>query len=100
MNETKFISASEIARQAGCSVGKVTAAVEAGILTPAGRAGNHRTAAMIFMREDLETLLAVLRVDAKAKATPVANRTHICKNAAEVRAKAAALGRARMEAGQ
>lgn len=97
MNETKFISASELARQAGCSVGKVTAAVEAGILTPAGRAGNHRTAAMIFMREDLETLLAVLRVDAKAKATPVATNTHTCKTPSEVLEKAAALNRARQK---
>ena len=100
MIETKFISASELARQAGCSVGKVTAAVEAGILTPAGRAGNHRTAAMIFMREDLETLLAVLRVDAKAKATPVATRTHTCNTPGEIRMKAAALNQASREAKQ
>lgn len=100
MNQPKFISASELSRVANCSVGKITAAVEAGILTPAGRAGSHRTAAMIFMREDIDTLLAVLRVDAKAKATPAPTRTHICGNAAEVRMKAAALTQARREAKQ
>jgi hypothetical protein len=96
----KFISASELSRAANCSVGKITSLVEAGILTPAGRMGTHATAAMIFMREDLDTLLAVLRVDARAKATPASTRTHTCGNAAEVRQKAAALAQARREAQQ
>lgn len=62
--------------------------------------GKHSTAAMIFMREDLDALLAVLRVDARAKATPVPTRTHTCKSATEVRLKAAALNRARSAAQQ
>jgi hypothetical protein len=96
----KFISASELSREANCSVGKITSLVEAGILTPAGRMGKHSTAAMIFMREDLDALLAVLRVDARAKATPVPTRTHTCKSTAEVRMKAAALHQARRAAQQ
>jgi hypothetical protein len=95
----KFISATELAREAGCSVGKVIAAVEAGILTPAGRAGGHKSAAMIFERSQLETHLAALRFGGKAKAQ-ASRPVHACRDAAEIREKASALAQARREAGK
>jgi len=56
VNSTKFISASELSREVGCSVGKILHAVESGVLTPAGKAGNSRNAAMIFMRDDIASI--------------------------------------------
>jgi hypothetical protein len=97
MTSPKFISASELAREAGCSTNKITAAVESGLLTPAGRSGNHKSAAMIFERADLENLLAAIRLGGRAKGQ-IANRPpHRCTNAAEVRAKGEALRRAKEE---
>jgi hypothetical protein len=93
----KFISASELAREAGCSTNKITAAVESGLLTPAGRSGNHKSAAMIFMRADLENLLAAIRLGGRAKGSVPTSRPHRCTNAAEVLAKGEALIRAREE---
>jgi len=93
MKNSKFLSASEVAREAGCSVGKVTAAVEAGILTPAGRSGTHATAAIIFERRDLETLLAALRFGTKAQAS-AKPAPHRCTSAADIVAKASALATA------
>ena len=94
----KFVSASELARLAGCSVGKITAAVEAGLLQPAGRAGNHKTAAMIFMRDDLDNLLTALRLGGQARAVASIPRpAHQCRDTDEVRAKAQALQHARQE---
>lgn len=90
---SKFLSATQLAREAGCSVGKITAAVEAGILTPAGRSGTHATAAIIFERKDLETILAALRFGAKAKAA-AKPAPHRCASASDIVAKATALATA------
>lgn len=90
---SKFLSASELAREAGCSVGKVTAAVQAGILNPAGRSGTHATAAIIFERRDLERLLTALRLGSKVQASAKSG-PHRCTTASDIVAKAAALATA------
>ena len=99
MNSTKFISASELSREVGCSVGKILNAVETGVLTPAGRSGNSRNAAMIFMRDDIASIKATLDAVGRFKAVAIAPRpAHRCRNAADILEKGAALARAKQEA--
>ncbi len=99
MNSTKFISASELSREVGCSVGKILNAVESGVLTPAGRSGNSRNAAMIFMRDDIASIKATLDAVGRFKAVATAPRpAHRCRNTADVLEKGEALARAKQEA--
>ena len=78
---------------------RITAAVEAGLISPAGRAGNHKHAPVIFSREDLprlkDALLGGISIKACAHGNP-----HQCKSAADVRAKHGAIIRAAREAGK
>lgn len=100
MNTTKFVSASQLSRELGCSVGKILNAVEVGLIVPAGKAGNSRNAAVIFLREDVErirtTLNAAGRAQAYASASP-RPQPHRCLSARDVVEKAAALAVAREE---
>jgi hypothetical protein len=100
--QPKFISATELSRECGCSVGKIINAVESGMLTPAGRCGSHKHAAIIFMKDDLPDIMSALAIAdlaGGAQASIKAPRqTHICGDAAEIRMKAASLHQALEEA--
>jgi hypothetical protein len=96
VNSTKFISASELSREVGCSVGKILSAVESGVLTPAGKAGNSRNAAMIFMRDDVASIKATLDAVGRFKAVAITPRpAHRCRNTSDILEKGAALARAK-----
>jgi hypothetical protein len=97
MHSPKFISATELSRECGCSVGKIIAAVEAGLLTPAGRAGGHKSAAIIFERTQLPDIIAALTIGARAS-IKAPRPSHICRDTADVAEKAAALAKAQEEA--
>lgn len=95
-----FITQNELAREISVPVSRITAAIESGIISPAGRAGNHKHSAIVFDRADIERIAAAIRMSGRARATATATKPHICRDADEVRAKAAALSKARKEAGK
>ena len=98
---TKFISASELSREIGCSVGRILNAVESGIISPAGKAGNSKNAAVVFLRDDINTIKTALEAAGRFKAVATAPRPpHQCRDASEVLAKAQALLNAKKEAGR
>lgn len=96
--KNSFLTQNEVARQAGVPASRITSAIEAGIITPAGRAGNHKHAPVVFLESDLEDIIATLQATGRVKAFAAARPPHRCANASEVRAKAEALTRARGEA--
>ena len=100
MNTTKFISASELSREVGCSVGKILNAVESGVITPAGRAGNSSNAALIFLRDNIDTIKATLECTGRFKASASPTQPHRCQTPAEVLEKAQALSLALKEESQ
>ena len=98
VNKTKFISATELSREVGCSAGRILNAVETGIISPAGRAGNSKNAAVIFLRSDLDSIKSALETAGRFKAVATAPRpAHQCRDASEVLEKAAALNLARQK---
>jgi len=97
MNPPKFVSASELARMAGCSVGKVTAAAESGLIQIAGRAGTAKNAPMIFLWADIQNLIETLNTGFTARASLPHHSPHTCSSAEEVKQKAEALMKARAE---
>lgn len=99
MKAQQFLSQNEVAREVGVPANRITAAVEAGLISPAGRAGNHKHAPVIFSREDLPRLKDALLGGISMKACAHGN-PHQCKSAADVRAKHGAIIRAAREAGK
>lgn len=97
---TKFISASELSREVGCSVGRILSAVESGIITPAGKAGNSPNSAMIFMRDDINSIKNSLECTGRFKASASPTQPHRCQTPAEVLEKAQALSLALKEDSQ
>lgn len=97
----KFLTASQLAREVNCSTGRITAAIESGLLQHDGRAGSNPNAAFIFLASRLDEIKATLTSAGRAKAVATTSRPpHRCSNADEVRSKAAALSKARKEAGK
>lgn len=95
---TKFISASELSREIGCSVGRILNAVETGIISPAGKAGNSKNAAVVFLRDDIANIKTSLEAAGRIKAATTAPRpAHHCRDTSEVLEKAQALNRARQK---
>jgi hypothetical protein len=92
----QFITQNELSRETGVPVSRINAAVEAGLVTPAGRAGTHKHSPVIFNREDLPAITATL-TSSRPKASIAGRARHTCKNAAEVLAKAEAFFRAQEE---
>ncbi len=94
----QFLTLAELSRETGVPASRIQAAVEGGLIHPAGRAGSHTNSPIIFDVGQLEEIKAYLaagfRPQACATETP---KPHTCRNAAEVRAKAEALARARQE---
>jgi hypothetical protein len=95
----QFITQNELSREAGIPVSRITAAVEGGIIVPAGRAGTHKHSPVIFLREDVPGLVATLTTNT-AKACATTRGGHSCTSPSEVLEKAAALAKAQEEAKQ
>ncbi|MCX6974053.1 MAG: hypothetical protein NTZ94_07070 [Verrucomicrobia bacterium] len=55
-----FLTASEVARECGLPVNRVIAAAEIGAITPDGRAGSNKNAAIIFDASRLESIKTTL----------------------------------------
>ena len=56
----QFITLNELSREAGLPVSRINAAVEAGVIVPAGRAGTHNHSPVLFRAGDLPQLKAAL----------------------------------------
>lgn len=95
--KTQFISQNELSREAGVPVSRVTAAVESGLIQPAGRAGTHKHSPVVFNSEDLPQLKEALLTGVSFKASAGSQKGHKCRSAAEVKAKHAAIQRAAQE---
>ena len=94
----KFITLAELAREAGIPASRVTAAVEAGLIQPAGRAGRHPNSPIVFLAADVPNIIEALKTAGRIKAAAIVPRPpHICRDTSEVLAKAAALSKAREE---
>ena len=97
----KFTTLAELSRQAGIPANRITSAVEAGVIHAAGRAGSNHNSPIIFLTSDLPSIIEALKASGRMKAmASVTNAPHRCSNASEVLEKAAALDRARKEAGK
>jgi hypothetical protein len=95
----KFISLAELSREAGIPASRIQAAVEAGLIQPAGRAGRHPNSPIIFLSADVASIVETLTTAGRMKATATAPRPpHRCRNAADILEKGAALARAKQEA--
>ena len=92
MSSKRFLTASETAREIKVPVSQVLAAVEAGSLVPAGRAGSSKNAAILFLASDLPAIRAAIESGAAA-----AMRPHLCRSAGDVREKGEAFRRASSE---
>ena len=94
----KFTTASELAREAGIPASRITAAVEAGLIHPAGRAGRHPNSPIVFLAADVPAIIEALKASGRMKATATAPRpAHHCRDTSEVLEKAQALNRARQK---
>lgn len=94
----KFTTLAELAREAGIPASRITAAVEAGLIQPAGRAGRHPNSPIIFLSADVASIVETLATAGRIKATASAPRpAHRCRTTAEILEKGAALARAKGE---
>ena len=94
----KFTTLAELAREAGIPASRITAAVEAGLIQPAGRAGRHPNSPIIFLSADVASIVETLATAGRIKATASAPRpAHRCRTTAEILEKCAALARAKGE---
>ena len=97
----KFISLAELSREAGIPASRIQAAVEAGLIQPAGRAGRHPNSPIIFLSADVASIVETLATTGRMKAVAIAPRpAHRCRNTADILEKGAALARAKQEAGK
>jgi hypothetical protein len=97
----KFISLAELSREAGIPASRIQAAVEAGLIQPAGRAGRHPNSPIIFLSADVARIVETLATTGRMKAVAIAPRpAHRCHNSADIREKAAALAHAQQEVGK
>ena len=94
----KFTTLAELARDAGIPASRITAAVEAGLIQPAGRAGRHPNSPIVFLTADVPAIIEALKASGRMKAAATAPRpAHHCRTTSEVVEKAAALNRARQK---
>jgi hypothetical protein len=92
----KFISLAELSREANIPASRIQAAVEAGIIQPAGRAGRHPNSPIIFMGADVATIVETMTTAGRMKAHASAPRpAHRCRTTADILEKGAALARAK-----
>ena len=94
----KFTTLAELARDAGIPASRITAAVEAGLIQPAGRAGRHPNSPIVFLAAEVPNIIEALKTAGRIKAAATAPRpAHHCRDTSEVLEKAAALNRARQK---
>ena len=94
----KFTTLAELARDAGIPASRITAAVEAGLIQPAGRAGRHPNSPIVFLASEVPNIIEALKASGRMKAAATAPRpAHHCRTTSEVVEKAAALNRARQK---
>jgi hypothetical protein len=91
----KFLTLAELSREAGVPASRIQASVEAGLIQAAGRAGRHPNSPIVFLASDVPSIVETLKATGRIKATATIRPPHRCTNAAEVRAKAEALSRAK-----
>jgi len=58
-----FYTASELSRELGLPVSRITQAVESGLILADGRAGFNKNSPLIFDADRLETIRAILTAD-------------------------------------
>lgn len=99
--DNKFLTLSELSRETGYPASRIQAAVEAGLIHPAGRTGTHPNSPIIFIRDEVDQIKSTLAVGFRAYGSAAEpHKPHKCRSAAEVAAKAAAFDRARQEGAQ
>jgi len=94
MSDTTFLTAAELSRRTGIPSGRILAAVEAGHLIPAARAGQFKNSPILFLEADASRIKAALEEGSTTSPTT----HHLCRSAEEVRQKHAAIARAMKEA--
>ena len=70
----KFISLAELSREAGIPTSRIIAAVEEGLIQPAGRAGRNPNSPIIFLSADVANIVETLATAGRMKATATAPR--------------------------
>ena len=65
----KFTTLAELTREAGIPASRIIAAVEAGLVTPAGRAGRHPNSPIIFLSADVASIIETLKATGRMKAS-------------------------------
>jgi hypothetical protein len=90
-----FLTLNEVSRHTGQPPSRVSAALDAGLITAAGRAGAHKAAAVIFNSEQLPSIAAAL-----ASGSPAPRAIAQSANPLQVIEKFEALTRAAQEAGK
>lgn len=94
MINPRFLTAAEVARECNFPVSALLRAVADGRVVPAGRAGQSRNSAVLFLENDVAAVAAAVR----GEAVGIVGRKHLCQNLAEVVAKGDAMRRAAAEA--
>jgi hypothetical protein len=87
---TTFLTASELSRKIGQPLNRILTSVEQGHLVPAARAGGFKNSPLLFLEADAEAIAKSLEQGCTTSPTS----HHICRSAAEVKEKHAALVRA------
>ena len=88
----KFISLAELSREANIPTSRIIAAAEAGLIETAGRAGRHPNSAILFSADRIEAIKAAL-----AKSTTPSRKHAVSPEGQRIKAKVAALAKARRE---
>ncbi len=90
-----YLTQSELCRLTGQPASRISAALESGLITAAGRAGAHKAAAVIFASEQLPSIRAAL-----ASGSPAPRASVQSANPLQVIEKFEALTRAAQEVGK
>ena len=87
-----YLTASELSRAVNCPLSRITNAIIAGIITADGRAGQGSNAPILFNADRTEAIRAAL-----AKSTTPSRKHAVSPEGQRIKAKVAALAKARRE---
>jgi len=87
-----FLTASELSRAVNCPLSRITNAINAGRITADGRAGQGSNAPILFNSDRIEVIKAAL-----AMSTNPTRKHAVSPEAKRIKAKVAALNKARRE---
>ena len=87
-----YLTASELSRAVNCPLSRITNAIIAGLITADGRAGNATNAPILFSADRTEAIKAAL-----AKPTTPSRKHAVSAEGHRIKAKVAALNKARRE---